>query len=81
LTKYLVALVVEPHRRQPDAAVRSDQAEGHGDRPVEQRLVDRIEIRQALDLDVIAHGELSGLQAVGDIPEFRDSDAGCHVPS
>jgi len=44
-------------------------------------LVDRIEIRQALDLDPVADGELAFLQAVGDVAEFRNSDAACHVPS
>src|SRR5204863_2552570 len=74
----LFGLVVEPHRREADATVRPDQSESDRDGPVAQRIVDRIELRQAPDRRALSDGELSRLQSVGDVLELRDGD-GVHV--
>src|SRR5262249_58394790 len=70
----LVALVVEPHRRETDPPVRADQAQDYRDRPVEQCLVDRVQVRDAGDLRALTDGELPALPSVGDVLELRDSD-------
>src|SRR5262249_53815089 len=70
----LVALVIEPHGRQPDPAVGPDQTENDCDRPVEQRLVDRVELREALDRRPLTDGELTRLQSVRDVFELRNGD-------
>lgn len=43
----LVALIVEPHRRETDPVVRTDQTQSHSDRLIEQPFVLWIEITQA----------------------------------
>src|SRR5215469_6511079 len=62
----LVALVVEPHRRETDPVVRTDQTQSHGDRLIEQPFVLWIEITQAQCLLALADRKLALLQAVID---------------
>src|SRR5215813_1490343 len=60
----LVALIVEPHRRETDPVVRTDQTQSHGDRLIEQPFVHWIEITQARRLLALADRKLALLQAV-----------------
>src|SRR5437660_12110641 len=60
----LVALIVEPHRRETDPVVRTDQTLSQSDRLVEQPFVLWIEITQARRLLALADRKLALLQAV-----------------
>src|SRR6478672_5604137 len=60
----LVALIVEPHRRETDPFVQTDQTQSHSDRLIEQPFVLWIEITQARRLLALADRKLALLQAV-----------------
>src|SRR6516225_9007832 len=74
----LVALVVEPHRRETDPVVRSDQTQSHGDRLIEQPFVLWIEITQARCLLALADRKLTLLQAVSDTTKIGYREAFRH---
>src|SRR5262245_7200146 len=74
----LVPLIVEPHRRETDPAVRTDQTQSHGDRLVEQPLVLWIEIIQAQCLFALADRKLALLQAVSDTTKIGYCEAFRH---
>src|SRR6478735_11335505 len=74
----LVALVVEPHRRETDPVVRTDQTQSHGDRLIEQPFVLWIEITQARCLLTLADRKLALLQAVSDTTKIGYREAFRH---
>src|SRR6516162_1071210 len=74
----LVALVVEPHRRETDPVVRTDQTQSHGDRLIEQPFVLWIEITQARCLLALADRKLTLLQSVSDTTKIGYSEAFRH---
>src|SRR5262245_6858145 len=76
--QYLVALVVEPHRRETDPVVRTDQTQSHGDRLIKQPFVLWIEITQARCLLALADRKLALLQAVSDTTKIGYREAFRH---
>src|SRR6516225_11834727 len=74
----LVALVVEPHRRETDPIVRTDQTQSHRDRLIEQPFVLWIEITQARCLLAFADRKLALLQAVSDTTKIGYREAFRH---
>src|SRR6516225_4684790 len=74
----LVALVVEPHRRETDPVVRTDHTQSHGDWLIEQPLVLWIEIAQARCLLALADRKLALLQAVSDTTKIGYREAFRH---
>src|SRR5215831_7724547 len=74
----LVALVVEPHRREADPIVRPDQTQSHCDRLIEQPFVLWIEITQARCLVAFADRKLALLQAVSDTTKIGYREAFRH---
>src|SRR5215510_2238628 len=74
----LVALIVEPHRRETDPVVRTDQTQSHSDRLIEQPFVLWIEITQARRLLALAHRKLALLQAVSNTTKIGYREAFRH---
>ena len=64
--QHLVTLIIEPHGRESDPTARTNQAERHGDRLVEQTSVFRIEIAETQRFLALADGELALLRSVSD---------------
>src|SRR5262245_41731225 len=74
----LVALIVEPHRREADPVVRTDQTQSHSDRLIEQSFVLWIEITQARRLLALADRKLALLQAVSNTTKIGYREAFRH---
>src|SRR5215475_4670147 len=74
----LVALIVEPHRRETDPVVRTDQTQSHSDRLIEQPFVLWIEITQARRLLALADCKLALLQAVSNATKIGYREAFRH---
>src|SRR6476661_7344981 len=74
----LVALIVEPHRRETDPVVRTDQTQSHSDRLIEQPFVLWIEITQARCLLALADRKLALPQAVSDTTKIGYREAFRH---
>src|SRR5215475_4328376 len=74
----LVALIVEPHRRETDPVVRTDQTQSHSDRLIEQPFVLWIEITQARRLLALADRKLALLQALSNTTKIGYREAFRH---
>src|SRR5215813_6154256 len=74
----LVALIVEPHRRETDPVVRTDQTQSRGDRLIEQPFVLWIEITQARCFLALADCKLALLRAVSDTTKIGYREAFRH---
>src|SRR6478736_607509 len=74
----LVALIVEPHRRETDPFVQTDQTQSHSDRLIEQPFVLWIEITQARRLLALADRKLALLQAVSNTTKIGYREAFRH---
>src|SRR5215469_12533147 len=74
----LVALIIEPHRRETDPVVRTDQTQSHGDRLIKQPFVLWIEITQARCLLALADRKLALLQAVSNTTKIGYREAFRH---